>query len=217
MAKAYLVDTSRCIACKACQVACKQWNGLPPEKIDKVESPQNPPDLSAITWTLVRMKEASSNGKVRLLFFKDQCRHCIDPPCQMSAVIPGSIYKDEETGAVIYTKRTRYENFEDIMCPYDIPRQDPNTGRLFKCTMCIDRVKNNMLPACVQACPTGAMQFGDREEILEMAHKRLEKVKTVHKNASLVDEDEVSTIYLLMEKEELYGMITKPRGRTVFA
>lgn len=217
MAKAYLVDTSRCIACKACQVACKQWNGLPAEKIDKVESPQNPPDLSAITWTLVRMKEAFNNGKVRLLFFKDQCRHCIDPPCQMSAIIPGSIYKDEETGAVIYAKRTKYENFEDIMCPYDIPREDPKTGRLFKCTMCIDRVKNNMLPACVQACPTGAMQFGDREEILKMAHKRLEKVKTVHKNASLVDEDEVSTIYLLTEKEELYGMTTNLKGRTVFA
>jgi len=217
MAKAYLVDTSRCMACKACQVACKQWNGLPPEKIDKVESPQNPPDLSAITWTLVRMKEAVSSGKVRLLFFKDQCRHCIDPPCQMSAVIPGSIYRDEETGAVIHTKRTRYEDLEDIMCPYDIPREDPKTGRLFKCTMCIDRVKNDMLPACVQACPTGAMQFGDREEILKMARERLDKVKAIHKNASLVDADEVSTIYLLIEEAELYGMIRNSMGKTVFA
>ena len=217
MAKAFLVDTSRCIACKACQVACKHWNGLPAEKIDKVESPQNPPDLSAITWTLVRMKEVEGNGGVRRLFFKDQCRHCIDPPCQMSAVIPGSIYRDEEIGAVIHTKRTRYEDFEDIMCPYNIPRQDPNTGRLLKCTMCIDRVKNGMLPACVQACPTGAMQFGDREDILKTARKRLDKVKAVHRNASLADEDDVNVIYLLTEEEELYGMIRNPMGKIVFA
>ena len=217
MAKAFLIDTSKCIACKACQVACKQWNELPAERTKNVGSHQNPQDLSAVTWTLVRMKEVETRRAVSLqwLFFKDQCRHCVEPPCEMSASVPGSIYKDKDTGAVIYTEKTKYENFEDIMCPYNIPRQDPNTGRLFKCTMCIDRVKNGLLPACVKACPTGALQFGDREEMIALGQQRLKEVKSVHKNAELVDVEEVNAFYLLIEEQELYGMIKKPVDRTV--
>ena len=217
MPKAFLIDTSKCIFCKACQVACKQWNELPAERTTNRGSHQNPPDLSAVTWTLVRVKEATSNGKVGWLFFKDQCRHCVDPPCLMSASVPGSIYKDKDTGAVVYTEKTKYESFEDIMCPYNIPRQDPNTGRLFKCTMCIDRVKNGLLPACVKACPTGALQFGDRDEMLALGQQRLKAVKAVHRNAELVDVDEVSAFYLLTEEQDLYGMIKIPIDRAVFA
>jgi formate dehydrogenase iron-sulfur subunit len=216
MSKAFLIDTSKCIACKACQVACKQWNELPAERTTNRGSHQNPADLSAVTWTLVRMKEVSSNDKLKWLFFKDQCRHCVDPPCLMSARFPGSIYKDEDTGAVIYTEKTKYENFDDIMCPYSIPRRDANTGRLFKCTMCIDRVKNGLLPACVKACPTGAMQFGDREEMIALGRERLQVVKAVHRDAELVDVDEVSVIYLVTEEQDLYGMIKKPVDRGVF-
>jgi len=217
MSKAFLIDTSKCIFCKACQVACKQWNELPAERTTNRGSHQNPPDLSAVTWTLVRVKEVTSNGKVGWLFFKDQCRHCVDPPCLMSASVPGSIYKDKDTGAVVYTEKTKYESFEDIMCPYNIPRQDPNTGRLFKCTMCIDRVKNGLLPACVKACPTGALQFGDRDEMLALGQQRLKAVKAVHRNAELVDVDEVSAFYLLTEEQDLYGMIKIPIDRAVFA
>jgi len=217
MSKAFLIDTSKCIFCKACQVACKQWNELPAERTTNRGSHQNPPDLSAVTWTLVRVKEVTSNGEVGWLFFKDQCRHCVDPPCLMSASVPGSIYKDKDTGAVVYTEKTKYESFEDIMCPYNIPRQDPNTGRLFKCTMCIDRVKNGLLPACVKACPTGALQFGDRDEMLALGQQRLKAVKAVHRNAELVDVDEVSAFYLLTEEQDLYGMIKIPIDRAVFA
>jgi formate dehydrogenase iron-sulfur subunit len=217
MSKAFFIDTSRCMACKACQVACKQWNGLPAEKTINVGSHQNPQDLSAVTWTLVRMKEVMSGGKLKWLFFKDQCRHCVEPPCQMSAVFSGSIVKDKSTGAVIYTEKSKYENFEDIMCPYNIPRQDKNTGQMFKCTMCVDRVKNGMLPACVKACPTGAMNFGDRTDMIALAKTRLEAVKTKHADASLIaDMDEVNVFYLLTEKEELYGIVRNPIDKTVF-
>ena len=218
MAKAFLIDTSRCIACKACQVACKQWNSLPAERTRNEGSHQNPQDLSAVTWTLVRMKEVSSGGKLKWLFLKDQCRHCTEPPCIMSAGVPGSMYKDEGTGAVVYTDKTKYENFDDIMCPYNIPRQDANTGTLFKCTMCMDRVKNGMLPACVKACPTGAMMFGDREDMLALAQERLKAVNAVHKDATLVDDlEEVSVFYLLTEKEELYGLVKRPVDTSVYA
>ena len=217
MSKAFFIDTSKCIACKACQVACKQWNSLPAERTVNVGSHQNPQDLSAVTWTLVRMNEVESGGKLRWLFFKDQCRHCVEPPCLMSASFPGSVYKDEETGAVIYTEKSKYESFEDIMCPYNIPRQDKNTDQLFKCTMCVDRVKNGLLPACVKACSTGTMNFGDRAEMLVLAEERLKTVKATRKGAFLVDDtEEVSVFYLLTEKEELYGMIRNPIDESVF-
>jgi len=215
MSKAFLIDTSKCIACKACQVACKQWNGLPAEKTKNVGSHQNPQDLSATTWTLVKMKEVESGGKLKWLFFKDQCRHCVEPPCMMSASVDGSIVKDEDTGAVIYTKKTKEENFDDIMCPYNIPRKD-KSGQMFKCTMCLDRVQAGMLPACVKACPTGAMNFGDRAEILALAEERLKAAKATYKGAKLVDVEEVNVIYLLTENEDLYGMIKKPVDMSVF-
>ena len=217
MSKAFFIDTSRCIACKACQVACKQWNGLPAERTKNVGSHQNPQDLSAVTWTLVRMSEIESGGKLKWLFLKDQCRHCVEPPCLMSASFPGSIYKDDDTGAVIYTEKSKYESFEDIMCPYNIPRKDKNTGELFKCTMCVDRVKNGMLPACVKACPTGAMNFGDRSDMMALAKARLETVKAKHAGAALIDDmEEVSVFYLLTEKEELYGIVRNPVDKSVF-
>jgi len=218
MSKAFLIDTSRCIACKACQVACKQWNGLPAEITTNVGSHQNPQDLSAVTWTLARMNEVEDGGKLKWLFFKDQCRHCVEPPCLMTSAVPGSIYKDKDTGAVIYTGKSKYENFDDIGCPYNIPRQDKNTGQMFKCTMCVDRVKNGMLPACVKACPTGATSFGDRGEMQALAKDRLNAVRTTHKDAFLVDDvEDVSVFYLLTEKEALYGMVRNPLGKTVFA
>ncbi len=220
MSKAFLIDTSKCIACKACQVACKQWNELPAERTKNVGSHQNPQDLSAVTWTLVRMNEVESGGKLKWLFFKDQCRHCVDPPCLMSAQFPGSIYKDKKTGAVIYTDKTKYESFEDIMCPYNIPRQDKNTGRMFKCTMCVDRVKNGLLPACVKACPTGTMNFGDRAEMEALAKERVaaaKKLPTTTKDAFLVDDmEEVSVFYLLTEPEDLYGMVRIPIDTSAF-
>ena len=208
MKKAFLIDTSKCIGCRACQVACKQWNELPAEKTVNQGTYQNPPDLSGVTWTLVRFKEVTNNGKVRWNFFKDQCRHCLEPPCKLSSSIPGSIIQDE-TGAVMYTKKTKYENLEDITCPYNIPRQDKNTMELFKCTMCVDRVKNGLLPACVKACPTGTVQFGDREEMLKMGRQRVEGLKPVYKNASLIDSEDVSAIYLLIDEPDMYGMIRR--------
>ncbi len=217
MSKAFLIDTSKCIACKACQVACKQWNGLPAEKTTNVGSHQNPQDLSAVTWTLVRMSEVETDGELKWLFLKDQCRHCEDPPCLMNSSVPGSVYKDEDTGAVVYTKKSKYEDFDNLGCPHNIPRQDKNTGQVLKCTMCMDRVKNGMLPACVKACPTGAVNFGDREEMQVLAKDRLNAVKTTHKDAFLMDDmEDVSVFYLLTEKEELYGMVRNSMGASVF-
>jgi formate dehydrogenase iron-sulfur subunit len=193
------------MACRACQVACKQWHDLPAEKTENRGSFQNPADLSFVTYKLVRFNEVVAGGKLRWLFFPDQCRHCIEPPCEMTAEDSKAIFRDSTTGAVIYTANTKQVDAQAVIdsCPYNIPRAAKD-GTLAKCDMCLDRVENGLLPACVQTCPTGAMNFGDREEMLALARKRLSEVKKTNPTAQLLDPDDVRVIYLVTEKPNLY-------------
>lgn len=206
MSKSILIDTTICIGCRACQVACKQWHNLPAEKTKNMGSYQNPQDLSFDTYKLVRMNEEIINGKLQWLFFADQCRHCVDPPCLETASDETAIYRDAATGAVQYTKETQKLDADEIIdaCPYNIPRKAVD-GTLAKCDMCNDRIHNGMKPACVTACPTGAMQFGDRDNILAMAKKRLEKVKKRFPKAMLLNPDEVNVIYLVGFDPKFYA------------
>lgn len=196
--KSFFIDMTKCTACRGCQVACKQWNGLPAEDTINHGSHQNPQDLSFNTYKLVRFEEKVIEDKLNWLFFPEQCRHCIDPPCMMVTDNPESIIQDPETGAVIYTDLTAEEDFEVVRgsCPYDIPRKQKDGKIIAKCTMCNDRVQNGMLPACVLSCPTGTMNFGDREDMLKLAEEQLKKVKERFPNAVLVDAEEVRVIYL---------------------
>ena len=202
--KSFFIDTSVCTACRGCQVACKQWHDLPAENTVNDGSYQNPADLSFMTYKLVRFSEVISDGKIRWLFFPDQCRHCLEPPCEMAADDEKSIFTDG-TGAVIYTAHTRKLNTLDVIdsCPYNIPRAARN-GTLAKCDMCLDRVENGLLPACVKVCPTGAMHFGDRKEILAIARDRLNTVKKKNPKAMLLDPDDVRVVFLVTEKPEMY-------------
>ena len=207
--KSYFIDTTKCIACRGCQIACKQWNQRATEKTINRGSHQNPPDLSYNTWKLVRFSEVAGEN-VKWYFFPDQCRHCISPPCKEVAdgKAKGAITQDEKTGAVVFNSKVKMKpaDFKEIReaCPYDIPRFLPSTGIMAKCTMCFDRIKEGMLPACVKTCPTGAMSFGDRKDMLEKANKRLAEVKKVYKDATLANPDDVRTIYLLVDDPKKY-------------
>jgi len=211
MPKSFFIDTSRCTACRGCQIACKEWYELPANKTKQTGTHQNPPDLNENNLKLVRFSEHLEDGKIKWYFFPDQCRHCIDPPCVHAGgyLVEGAIIHDEKTGAVVYTEKTRQlseEEFEDIRasCPYDIPRRNPETGQIFKCTMCYDRVSRGMLPMCVKACPTGAMNFGDRKEMLDLAKQRLKEVQKEFPMAFLADSDSVNVIYLLVDDPMKY-------------
>jgi len=197
MSKSFFIDTTRCTACRGCQVACKQWHDLPAEKTFNQGTYQNPADVSFDTYKLVRMREELVDGQVKWLFFPDQCRHCIEAPCLETAQTPEAIFRDEPTGAVIYTANTRDLDAEEVIesCPYNIPRKGPN-GALAKCDMCLDRVQNGLLPACVKTCPTGTMNFGDREEMLKIASSRLAVIREKYPKATLLDPDDVRVIYL---------------------
>jgi formate dehydrogenase iron-sulfur subunit len=206
--KSFFIDTSKCTACRGCQMACKQWNKLGTEPTVNRGSHQNPPDLSATTYKLVHFSEEEVGGKPVWYFFPEQCRHCLEPGCKETAdsMVKEAILKDEATGAVLFTDLTKKLKAKDVItaCPYNIPRLDSKSKRLAKCTMCIDRVKNGLLPACVKTCPTGAMSFGDRGEITAKANKRLEQIKAKYPNASLLDADDVRVIYLVLDDRKKY-------------
>ncbi len=207
--KGFFIDISRCTACRGCQVACKQWHKLPAEETRNWGSHQNPKDVSFNTYKLVRMTELVEDGKLKdWLFFPEQCRHCIEPPCKMVGDMDNeeAILHDWQTGAVLFTNKTKDLFFDEVRnsCPYDIPRQNPDSLVMAKCDMCYDRVMNGLLPACVKSCPTGAMNFGDLEDMKKMAEERLKEVKKAYPEAVLGDPDSVRVIYLFTSKPKNY-------------
>ena len=174
--KAILVDTLRCIGCRACQVACKMWNNRKAEKTDFFGGPgyQNPADLSPETWNLITYHELEVNGRFDWIFGKKQCMHCVDPAC--ASACPVGALEKLETGPVVYHKsRCLGCRYCMLACPFEIPRfeYDRANAYITKCTMCADRVEAGMDPACVKACPTGALTFGDRDAMVKEAQDRI--------------------------------------------
>jgi formate dehydrogenase iron-sulfur subunit len=187
-------------------MACKQWNQLPATATKNWGSYQNPQDLSVDTWKLVRFADGvNGNGKVYWNFFTDQCRHCLSPGC-MAAAEKEEIVQDAKTGAVIFTPKTKDLDFKATLegCPYNIPRQDPKSKQLFKCTMCFDRITNNQIPACVKSCPTGTMIFGERDKIVEMANKRVEELKKTYPKAAALNAQDVRVIFVVKDDPKKY-------------
>ncbi len=211
MGKIIFVDLTRCTGCRGCQVACKQWKNLPAEETRNRGSHQNPPDLSFDTIRLVRFTEAKVDGKLEWLFFPEQCRHCYMPPCKGTADMykEGAILHDEATGAVYMTPSIMDITGSDIKdvkesCPYDIPRIGKDNKGMAKCDFCFDRISNGMKPACVLACPTGTMVYGDEAEMLAFANARLKEVRKEFPKAYLGDPDNVRVIYLYQTDHNLY-------------
>lgn len=174
--KAILVDVRRCIGCKACQVACKAWNKLSAEKTEVSEAEYtNPPEFSSTTWKVVRFKEIGSydssvagTGGLKWRMVSDQCKHCLDPYC-VSVCPTGALWKRKD-GPVLYDVNLCIGCKYCIMaCPWHVPQFDEEIKAIRKCTFCFDRLDAGMEPACVMTCPTDALQFGDRGEILEKA------------------------------------------------
>jgi formate dehydrogenase iron-sulfur subunit len=215
MPKSFFIDTSLCTACRGCQIACKEWNELPANKTKQTGTHQNPPDLNANNYKLVRFNEYLENGTIKWYFFPDQCRHCLQPPCKetIDSYVEGAAIQDKTTGAVVFNAKTQKAPFEEVRaaCPYDIPRQAAD-GSIVKCTMCNERVTRGLLPACVKACPTGTMNFGERQEMLDLARRRLAEVKKTNPKAVLEDPEDVSVIYLLLDEPNKYHQIAESQG-----
>jgi formate dehydrogenase iron-sulfur subunit len=173
-----LIDTTKCMGCRGCQVACKQWNGLEAEKTTFFGGAgyQNPPALSADTFTLITFNEIENDkGDLQWIFAKRGCMHCNEPAC--ASVCPvGALYKTAG-GAVTYDgDKCIGCRYCMMACPWGVPSYEWKTPVPFvrKCTMCEDRQADGKAPACVTTCPTNALQFGHRDELLAEAHKRID-------------------------------------------
>jgi formate dehydrogenase iron-sulfur subunit len=200
-----LIVPDLCIGCRACQVACKSWNGLPAEKTKNRGTHENPSDLTGYTYNRIRFIErVTPKGEVNWVFVSQRCRHCGEPACV--AICPaGAMQKDEETGIVFYDKNTCIGcQACRQACPFKIPRYDKE-GKVSKCHLCIDRVKAGLLPACAKTCPTGAIRFGKREELLDWAKK--EGYKLIHGEKELGG---LGVMFALSKEPKYYDLVEKP-------
>lgn len=170
---AKLIDESKCIGCKACQVACSQWNELHDEIGTNVGVYDNPQDLSDKSWTLMRFAEVENDGgSLEWLIRKDGCMHCADPGCLKACPAPGAIVK--YANGIVDFKQENCVGCGNCVtgCPFDIPRISKTDNKAYKCTLCSDRVSVGLEPACVKTCPTGAITFGSKDDMVAYGNLR---------------------------------------------
>jgi formate dehydrogenase iron-sulfur subunit len=173
--KTFLIDMTRCTGCRACQVACKQWNQLNAEKTKffNGEGYQNPPAMSEYTLTRVKFRDYEKNGHNEFAFYKEMCMHCNEPACV--SVCPVSAFIKTPEGPVVYdTKRCIGCRFCMVACPFGIPKYQWSKALplVVKCTGCYSRLKAGLKPACAKACPS-AISYGSRIDMIDEAKKRL--------------------------------------------
>ena len=208
---AKLIDISKCIGCKACQVACGEWNDVRDAVGHNVGVYDNPADLSADTWTVMRFTEyEEENGKLEWLIRKDGCMHCADPGCLKACPAPGAIVQ-YSNGIVDFIEEHCIGCGSCVTgCPFNIPRISKQDNKAYKCTLCSDRVGVGLEPACVKTCPTGAITFGSKEDMIEQAAERVVDLKERgYQNAGLYDPQGVGgthVMYVLKhaDKPEIY-------------
>ena len=243
----FFTDTSICIGCKACEVACKEWNRIP-------ESPQgftgksydNTLDLGANTWRHVAfieqrvpadadggasLVEAAERGGlvereglatskegdgVRWLMSSDVCKHCTEAAC-LEVCPTGALFRTEFGTVVVQEDVCNGCGYCVSACPFGVLDRREGDGRVWKCTLCYDRLKDDREPACAQACPTNSIQFGEVDELRERAEKRLAKLRGDGQSEArlyLADEEDgiggAGAFFLLLDEPEVYGLPPDP-------
>jgi formate dehydrogenase beta subunit len=174
-----LIDLTKCTGCRACQVACKNWNDLPAESTGFTGSLQNPADLSYNTWCLIRFDEIQNGSGMNWIMRHDACMHCEWPACVKACPSPGALVRTD-TGAVVHDPNYCIGcKACTAACPFDIPRYSAEQEKIAKCTLCYDRITDGRKPACVTACPTGCLTFGPKAEMLAKADARAAEVQGV--------------------------------------
>lgn len=171
MPKGILYDSTKCVACRGCQVACKRWNDREAETTALSTGAYewtNPRDLSSQTWTYIRFVGKGTGEAFAWHFATLRCMHCLDPQCVEVCPVK-AITKYDEGPVVIDQSKCIGCRYCVSACPFGVPRIDPTDGKAYKCTMCADRIKEGLEPACVKTCPTGALKFGERQTMLDAA------------------------------------------------
>jgi formate dehydrogenase iron-sulfur subunit len=222
-ATGFYTDTTVCIGCKACEVACKQWNQLPADGFDWTgNSYDNTGELSATSWRHVKFIEqltghdGDGSDPGRWLMMSDVCKHCVAAPCQQAC----------PTGALIHNEFGNVYIQPDICngcayciaaCPFGVITRSTLDGHAHKCTLCYDRQRDGLVPACAKACPTESIQFGPIDELRERARKRVEDLHRrgiedayLYGDVPGASYSELNSFYLLVDRPSVYGLPEMP-------
>ncbi len=250
--KGFFTDTSICIGCKACEVACKQWNDVPDEPVGFTgESYDNSGSLGANRWRHVAFIEqrlplgtehgapdslvqeaarqtlrdesgldVAEDGDLRWLMSSDVCKHCTRAAC-LDVCPTGALFRTEFGTVVVQEDVCNGCGYCVVACPFGVLDQRREDGRVWKCTLCYDRLKDDMEPACAQACPTKSIQFGDLDELRERAEDRLEILRrrgTPGARLYGADPDDgvdgCGAFFLLLDEPQVYGLPPDPIATT---
>jgi formate dehydrogenase iron-sulfur subunit len=220
----FFTDTSVCIGCKACEVACKEWNHVPEDGLNLTGmSYDNTVGLGADTWRHVafieqhapRGADVGADG-LRWLMASDVCKHCTHAAC-LDVCPTGSLFRTEFGTVVVQEDICNGCGYCVPACPYGVIDQRKEDGRAWKCTLCYDRLGEGMEPACAKACPTDSIQFGPLEELRDRAAVRLEHLLDQGTaGARLYGEDPGDGVggdgafFLLLDEPEVYGLPPDP-------
>ena len=226
----FLTDTSLCIGCKACEVACKQWNGVPEDGLNLLGSSyDNTGGLGASTWRHVAFIEqqvpaagvvpgASGNGAgdLRWLMSSDVCKHCTHAGC-LDVCPTGALFRTEFGTVVVQEDICNGCGYCVPACPYGVIDRREEDGRAWKCTLCYDRLKDDLTPACAKACPTESIQFGPLDGLRERGAQRVAQLHEQGvESARLYGESPddgvggAAAMFLLLDEPEVYGLPPDP-------
>ncbi|MBK3647570.1 4Fe-4S dicluster domain-containing protein [Streptomyces sp. MBT33] len=236
----FFTDTSVCIGCKACEVACKEWNAIPEDGLSlSAMSYDNTQALGASTWRHVAFIEqprpdgrtrlpvveggstaqetaVGGDGELRWLMSSDVCKHCTHAAC-LDVCPTGSLFRTEFGTVVVQEDICNGCGYCVPACPYGVIEQRPHDGRAFKCTMCYDRLGAGQEPACAKACPTQSIQFGPLDELRERAELRVDQLHEAGvPEARLYGHDPDDGVggdgafFLLLDEPEVYGLPPDP-------
>jgi formate dehydrogenase iron-sulfur subunit len=225
--KGFFTDTSVCIGCKACEVACKEWNAVPDDGLTFTGwSYDNTEGLGADTWRHVAFVEVPkvpprdealpADGGVRWLMASDVCKHCTHAAC-LDVCPTGALVRTEFGTVVVQEDVCNGCGYCVPACPYGVIERRESDGRVWKCTLCYDRLGEGMEPACAKACPTESIQFGDLDELRTRAAERVESLHAAGvPEARLYGHDPTDGVggdgafFLLLDEPEVYGLPPDP-------